>query len=220
MSETTPAAELQDDLTLKLWEGDESAKAKLVIALSPSIEAAIACRFTQLSEVEIEDVVAEAIARLWRARENYDPNKAPLRAYLYKIAVNVANEYTAGRYNWQKARLLAPATDPDLLAEVLADDAVEEQLDALEAKNPELLRAVAEAVTALPDNQRAVIEIFAHSAPREVNAGQVGKELGEKLNGVPIPAGTIRQWKKRARDTVIRRLSELGFDLTNVGGQQ
>ena len=219
MSEKTPEAELQDDLTLKLWEGDESAKAQLVIDLSPSIETAIAGRFRQLSANEVEDVVAEAIARLWQAREKYDPDKGTVAGYLYTIALNVAREHTSGRCNWQKARLLAPATDPDLLAEVVADDPVEEQLDALEAENPEVLRALAEAVAALPENQRAVIEIFAASAPHEVNAGQVGKELGEKLNGVPIPAGTIRQWKKRARDTVIKRLKELGFDVTQLGGQ-
>ncbi len=104
MADEPVQTEQQDELILKLWDGDESVKAELLRLFSGKVEAAIRREFPALTEVEAEDVVAEAIRRFWEWRENYDPEAATLQTVIYGIAVNVASEFRSGRYNWQKIR--------------------------------------------------------------------------------------------------------------------
>ncbi len=51
-----------------------------------------------------------------------------------------------------------------------------------------------------------------------MDAGDLGKELGIKhKDGVPIPAGTIRVYKLRAKAAIEKKLARAGHDLKAKG---
>jgi len=55
---------------------------------------------------------------------------------------------------------------------------------------------------------------YAEAVDYELDAGLLGQRLGEELNnGVPIPAGTIRQYKRRAMAAIETELRKRGHDI-------
>lgn len=222
MADEPVQTEQQDELILKLWDGDESVKAELLRLFSARVEAAIKREFPALTEVEAEDVVAEAIRRFWEWREKYDPESATLQTVIYGIAVKVASEFRSGRYKWQKIRL-RQVKDPVGLFDRTrhADPADTEEPDP-EPPEPEegLLADVRVAFAPLPALQQDILRAYAdaEASEFELDAGDLGKELGIKhKDGVPIPAGTIRVYKLRAKAAIEKKLARAGHDLKAKG---
>jgi len=207
-----------EDLALRAWDGDESVLGDLLMAHASSIERAIARQFPCLSG-EAEDIVAEAFQRFWQSRDHYDATQS-LRAYLYKIAVNVARNLVSGHLNWQKARLLERPTDTDWLGNVeQPSDNIDETLNAVEGNQKGICKALGDSLAVLPSVERAVIEAYALADGVKVDAGMLGVELGRRHSGgVPIPAGTIRQHKRRAKKKIIDEMRKRGYELDNAGG--
>lgn len=211
--------ELQEELTLRLWDGDESVKGELILASSAEIEAAIRREFPALTETDAEDVVAESIRRFWIWRENYDPERAKISTVLYRIAVKVASEYRSGKYKWQKAMLREKGVAAEFfqsLESTLAppvDDA-----DETDEPDSQLGKAVKRAVESLPDIQQDILRAYADAGDYPLDAAVLGRDLGNKYKGgVPIPAGTIRVYKNRGKEALTQRLSRDGFDLNKMG---
>ncbi|MCK4991768.1 MAG: hypothetical protein KAS29_14820, partial [Bacteroidales bacterium] len=65
------------------------------------------------------------------------------------------------------------------------------------------LRAI---INNLPDIQQKIVWAFALAPEGEINAPILSKELG-------YPAGTIRQYLKRAKDTIRAEMKKRGHDL-------
>jgi RNA polymerase sigma-70 factor, ECF subfamily len=62
---------------------------------------------------EAEDLVQETMLRAWRAQERYDPTRASVRTWLYRIATNVCLSALAGRARRPlPSGLGAPSDDP------------------------------------------------------------------------------------------------------------
>jgi RNA polymerase sigma-70 factor (ECF subfamily) len=62
---------------------------------------------------EAEDLVQETMLRAWRARDSYDPARASVRTWLYRIAANVCLTALAGRPRRPlPSGLGAPSDDP------------------------------------------------------------------------------------------------------------
>src|SRR5258707_5969394 len=62
---------------------------------------------------EAEDLVQETMLRAWRAQERYDPARASVRTWLYRIATNVCLSALAGRARRPlPSGLGAPNDDP------------------------------------------------------------------------------------------------------------
>ena len=198
----------EEEITLRMWENDESCLEDIVRLTAP-IERAIAKRFPSLKN-HVEDIVTEAICRLWSGRKNYDSSRK-LRPYLYQIAANVACELLEGRLNWQKARNLEEAKVQDELQAIPNRTTNKDLLENLEANKPELFKELLAVVNQLSDIKKDVVVAYALSGDYQLDAATLGIELGKKYcDGVPIPAGTIRQHKKRGMEFVNREMRKCG----------
>jgi RNA polymerase sigma-70 factor (ECF subfamily) len=129
---------------------------------------------------DAEDVVQETMLRAWRARESYDPGRAALRTWLYKIATNACLTALRGRARRPlPSGLGAPDDDPDGAPLVpafdipwlqpLPDARIEDPAGRV-VRRGSLRLALVAALQVLPARQRAVLvlrEVLEFSA-REV----------------------------------------------------
>jgi len=110
---------------------------------------------------DAEDLVQETMLRAWRARDRYDPSRASLRTWLYRIATNVCLTALDGRARRPlPSGLGAPSNDPEApLTPALDIPWLQPFPDArveIEARADIRLALVA-AMQALPARQRAVL---------------------------------------------------------------
>ncbi|MFI1533238.1 RNA polymerase subunit sigma-70 [Streptomyces anandii] len=134
---------------------------------------------------EAEDLVQETLLRAWKARDRYDPARASVRTWLYRIATNVCLTALEGRGRRPlPSGLGAPSGDPGApLAPALDVPWLEPFPDArfdVEVRADLRLAWVA-AVQVLPARQRAVLvlrEVLAFSA------AEVAEQLGTTVAAV------------------------------------
>jgi RNA polymerase sigma-70 factor (ECF subfamily) len=115
---------------------------------------------------DAEDLVQETLLRAWRAYDRYDPTRATMRTWLYRIATNVC--LTALEQRTRRpmpAGLGAPDTDPDrpLLRgeevpwlEPIPDTMIGDPADIIAARGTLRLALIA-ALQHVPARQRAVL---------------------------------------------------------------
>jgi len=203
-----------EDIILGAWNGDRTALGQLVMKHFEAIECFIAKRFPTLA-CDAEDVAADAVRRFWEQRDKYDATR-PLKPFLCGLASNEAMERVACRRSWQKSRDLEVGFDPEHLGG-LEEVESEEQLDRIEERQNGLLEKLNTVLNEMNPLYCEIYKAFAFAGDIKVDAGELGRELGEKFkDGVPIPAGTIRQYKMRARNILSTKLKELGIDLDRL----
>src|SRR5690242_11516836 len=110
---------------------------------------------------EAEDLVQETMLRAWKARDRYDPARASVRTWLYRIATNVCLTALEGRARRPlPSGLGAPSHDPEApLTPALDVPWLQPFPDArveIEARADIRLALVA-AMQAVPARQRAVL---------------------------------------------------------------
>jgi DNA-directed RNA polymerase specialized sigma24 family protein len=218
MAKSPQPSNLDEDLTLKLWEGDESAKGELLVHWGNKLVAAIHKSFPTLSAEDVEDVVCEAIQRFWVWREKYDPSKSSIGSRLYWFADKVATEFRAGQVKKHRARIREKGVDSEFFAGIAsAVDEPEPPDDKAPSPSP-VQRALQECFKALSDLQRDILRAYGDAGSYELDAASLGVELGGKhKSGVPIPAGTIRTNKSRAWDAMELCMKKKSFDLAALG---
>jgi RNA polymerase sigma-70 factor (ECF subfamily) len=64
------------------------------------------------SGFEAEDAVQETLVKAWRGLDRYDPDRAPLRSWLFQIATNVCVDMLRGAQRRARAMDLGPAGSP------------------------------------------------------------------------------------------------------------
>ncbi len=209
---------IQEDLTLRVWDGDESAKGELLVLWGARVELAIRKSFPTLSDEDSEDVVAEAIRRFWVWRDKYDPNRATIFTMLFKFAEQVAIEFRSGRVKWQQSQLLEKGVDAEFFQRVESPEPAVDPPDDAGPKVSPLQKALAECFATLSALQRDILQRYADAGGYELDAATVGKDLGDThKNGVPIPGGTIRTNKSRAWDSMDICMKKKNFDLKKLG---
>jgi len=164
-----------------------------------------------LSDSDCEDVLAIALFRVWQARERFDPLKASLRVWFFRIAENAARDLL--KHGWQKAKLLERSVEPVALAEVARHREVDRSTDVADSEprnghsyelaslgelsiSSDILREV---LLLLPDTQRRIVLADAQSREGLAPSDELSKELG-------IPVGTVRVYRKRALDRLRREI--------------
>ncbi|MFN3150434.1 RNA polymerase sigma factor [Bremerella sp.] len=206
--------ETDDEFAIRVLDGDGSVFGDIYQKYGIAIERCIEKRFPKLA-ADAEDIVAEAFRRLIRSHALYDGNRS-IRAYIYSIAFNVAREMVSGHLKWQKSRNQEKPLPTPVLDAIIPkhDGNMNHEVD---EKSP-LCKAVQASLAALTPIQRDVLETYAFADGYPVKPTELGKELGEKhCNGVPMPAGTIRQHKARAKAKLEAEMRKRGFDLQQVG---
>lgn len=202
---TAQSTDVHDDIALKLICGDKAVYEDIVRNYAPAIQAWLLSLSFGLSREDAEDLVCEAIMRLWEKREQYDDSRGgSVRSYLYKIAKNLLLDRP------KSSRFKTMQQERHVSDEHLKNLAAPKKRSA--SKSPEdqdipILVALRETLRELPKMQRKILLEDA-GVTEELPA----HELGEILGG--IPASTIRQYRKRGKDTLRRKLAERGFDGT------
>lgn len=166
-------------------QGDRAALARLMALFGPGL-----LRFARQSlrqPADAEDAVQECFLRVWRAAASYDPARAAVSTWFYRILLRLCidrNRRTGLR------RFLGLEAAPEPL-----DDAPDTETDL--AARQELHRTRA-AMHHLPDRQRQALLLRAL-------AGQTTAEIAATLG---ISPGAVEQLQVRARAGLRARLEE------------
>jgi RNA polymerase sigma-70 factor, ECF subfamily len=144
---------------------------------------------------EADALLGEVFRVAFEKRATYDTARANARPWLYGIATNLLARHRRG-----EARRIR-ATARLLARQQPADDPADQVVGTLEAS--ELWPHVAEAVAALPEEERDALLLYAWE---ELSYDQIADALG-------VPVGTVRSRLNRARV----RLRELR---PTIGGEQ
>ncbi|WP_217550821.1 RNA polymerase subunit sigma-70 [Streptomyces sp. GbtcB6] len=134
---------------------------------------------------EAEDLVQETMLRAWKARERYDPARASVRTWLYRIATNVCLTALQGRVRRPlPSGLGAPGADPEAPLTPAPDVPwLEPFPDArfdVEART-DLRLALVAALQLLPARQRAVLVL---REVLEFSAAEVADQLETSVPAV------------------------------------
>ncbi len=170
------------------------------------------------NRVEAKDSVQETFVRIYRYRDRFDFNRK-FSTWLYAIAFNLARDQLRRRARRPEFISLDDPADGDGLAETLMDpeQPPDERLD-----KEERLRALAEAVDALPEALRQPLILFAldeKSQPeiaaemhctakavemrlyhaRKLLHGRLEKEFEREREGFCLPSRSNCQWSTKER---------------------
>lgn len=135
-----------------------------------------------------EEAVQETFLRAWRAADRFDPEIAPLRAWLYSIIRNVVVDMTRARA--ARPQVVQGATVVDLRD--TGTDPFDHALVAWQVE--EALRKLGE------DHRRVLVETYYRARPY----AEVAAELG-------IPEGTVKSRVYYALRALRLALEEMGW---------
>ena len=126
-----------------------------------------AMRLTGGDRGRSEDIVQETLLRAWRHPQALDPDRGPVRSWLFTVARNVAVDAHRAR------RARPQEVGDEALAVVPAVDEIEQALDRW---------LIADALATLSPDHRAVI----------VETYYRGRSVAEAATALGVPAGTIK----------------------------
>jgi len=132
-----------DALMQRVADGDARAYSIIVAA---SLERVLALARRMLgNEAEAEDVAQEAFLRLWRQAEKWEPGRARVSTWLYRVTSNLVID---------RLRSVRPTTMPELPEVPVSAD------QSRQMEEEDLSRHVDQALQALPERQRMALTLF------------------------------------------------------------
>ena len=187
-------AEESHRLAKQLANGDESALEFILREYGPAVRGLLARKYCGvLGEGDFEDVLAIALFRVWQHRERFDPGRASLKAWFYRIATNAARDVL--RYGWHKARSLEVSYEAASLASVSVTEAGdvfssdENEMESDDVENPEheeVRQLLREVLATLSEKQRRIVLADAASKEGKVPSQELSDELGIPLSLIHI----------------------------------
>lgn len=190
------------DLGAQLRAGDEQVLEVILRTHGPPILAMLKQRFVgPLTTSDFEEVLATALFRIWQNRTKFDPSRASLRVWFFRIAENIARDVL--KHGWVKARRLESDGNPEFLAEV-ADPRGTSRHSEVEASTTLRIPAdqLRELVDLLPETQRRIVLADADSPDGTIASQILANELG-------IPPSTVRVYRRRALERLRREIEQL-----------
>lgn len=155
------------DSEVMIVGGAEDAALRLLYEQHAAPLLSYALRLTGGDRGRSEDIVQETLLRAWRHPQALDPDRGPVRSWLFTVARNVAVDAHRAR----RARPTEVGDEP--LALVPAADEIEKALDSW---------LVADAMASLSSDHRAVL----------VETYYLGRSVAEAAAVLGIPAGTVK----------------------------
>lgn len=201
---------LWTDFGERLLAGDEGVLDAILQTHGPTVLALLRQRLGgPLTATDFEDVLATALFRIWQHRARFDPNKASLRVWFFRIAENLARDVL--KHGWQKARQLERSTEPARLAETVDHRSVAplDDVAPTSARRDDLVfstELMRELLALLPEAQRRIVLADAESRDGTVASDQLSKELG-------IPPGTVRVYRRRALERLRHEMEQRGVSI-------
>lgn len=194
MAQVPDGDEIQDDAALlaRFAAGDQGAARALTDRLLPG---ALRQAWRMLGDrTEAEDVAQDAMLRLWRQADSWRAGEARVSTWLYRVVHNLCIDRIRRRR-------------PSVAVED-APEPVDPAPDALERiARTETGRAVAGAITDLPDRQRQAV-VLRHFE------GWSNPQIGEALD---CSVEAVESLLARARRTLAARLNDEREAFGNVG---
>ena len=173
-----------DDLVRAVAAGDERSLRRLIDRHGPKLRA-VAAQF--LDAGAADDAVQDAFIRLWRNAARFDPTRAALSTWLYRIVVNRCIDLRRQRLRWP----WTPIEDAGDLPS--SDIAADRALDSAET-----LRNASAVIARLPERQRMALLL-----------ASVGGRTADDIAGLlGVSRGAAEQLIARARRTVRAALKE------------
>ena len=192
-SHTKYSEQLDEDLVLRVQQGDKSAFDLLVIKYQHKI-IQLVNRYVK-DPSEAQDVAQEAFIKAYRALGNFRGDSA-FYTWLYRIAINTAKNYLVSRSR----------RSSDYQVDVQDAEAIENapQLQGMETPerlllNQEIIDTIKTAIDKLPEEMRTAIIL------REFE-GMSYEEIAEAMD---CPVGTVRSRIFRAREAIDNKLNPL-----------
>ncbi len=185
--------QLDEDLVLRVQQGDKSAFDFLVIKYQHKI-IQLVNRYVK-DPSEAQDVAQEAFIKAYRALGNFRGDSA-FYTWLYRIAINTAKNYLVSRSR----------RSSDYHVDIQDAEALENapQLQGMETPerlllNQEIIDTIKTAIDKLPEEMRTAIML------REFE-GMSYEEIAEAMD---CPVGTVRSRIFRAREAIDNKLNPL-----------
>jgi RNA polymerase sigma-70 factor (ECF subfamily) len=192
-SHTKNSEQLDEDLVLRVQQGDKSAFDLLVIKYQHKI-IQLVNRYVK-DPSEAQDVAQEAFIKAYRALGNFRGDSA-FYTWLYRIAINTAKNYLVSRSR----------RSSDYEVDIQDAEAIENapQLQGMETPerlllNQEIIDTIKTAIDKLPEEMRTAIIL------REFD-GMSYEEIAEAMD---CPVGTVRSRLFRAREAIDFKLNPL-----------
>ena len=182
MDSAAQTLESDGELIVRTAEGDHAAFEELHRRFARPVFGLALWRLADRGRAE--DATQETFAAIWRSARTYRPERGPGAPWLYTVARNAVVNQARLRIEPTAEVIEAPSDDPG---------------PAEQAESEWLRRHVHHALGALPDHERAVIELAYWS-------GLSQSEVAASLN---IPIGTV---KTRTRNALARLAVELERD--------
>ena len=192
-SHTKYSEQLDEELVLRVQQGDKSAFDLLVIKYQHKI-IQLVNRYVK-DPSEAQDVAQEAFIKAYRALGNFRGDSA-FYTWLYRIAINTAKNYLVSRSR----------RSSDYQVDIQDAEAIENapQLQGMETPerlllNQEIIDTIKTAIDKLPEEMRTAIIL------REFD-GMSYEEIAEAMD---CPVGTVRSRLFRAREAIDNKLNPL-----------
>ncbi len=192
-SHTRAGEQLDEELVLRVQQGDKSAYDLLVIKYQHRIIQLVNRYIKDPSDAQ--DVAQEAFIKAYRALGNFRGESA-FYTWLYRIAINTAKNYLMSRSR----------RSADAQVDVLDAEQIEKapQLQGMETPerqllNEEIVETIKTAIAKLPEEMRVAIML------REFE----GMSYEEIAQAMDCPVGTVRSRIFRAREAIDSKLTPL-----------
>ena len=194
----------QLELSQRLLNSEEQVLEEILRILGPPISIVLSRRYHELlSEADIEDALSMGLYRLWNSRQTYDPDRASLKLWFFRIVENAIRDVL--RLGWHRARSMEIGWESTALAQ--AARAPRNGESNLPAKAPSAKQLqLREIVESLPETQRTII--LADSASPEGTASS--QRLAEELS---VSASSVRVYRKRAMDRIRSEMRQRGHEV-------